>query len=226
MVASDATRDAETRKVAASNQRASFSWFTSRRVNSPKSPSQEARLANKVKTSDAMGKLPYAAAIDSEFAAASFSGGTSRGTDASFAGDHIKVRHSRTKEIAISPATVSTNGIAAVARARPTSHTIIVCRRSQRSTSTPPRGARKNPGTRRAAKTNPTAPGPPETRSATTMMARRPIQSPRLETACATQRRKNVDVPNTRQGAGGNGPDPSEVAGTNGAESLLKACPA
>ena len=67
----------------------------------------------------------------------------------------------------------------------------MVRRRSHRSTRTPPNGARKNPGSIRAAMTNPMAASlPPETRAARAMMATSPIQSPRLETTWAIQSRK------------------------------------
>lgn len=67
--------------------------------------------------------------------------------------------------------------------ARPRSQVTMVRRRSQRSTRTPPTGARKNPGSIRAAITSPTAASlPPDTLAARAMMATSPIQSPRLET--------------------------------------------
>ena len=74
---------------------------------------------------------------------------------------------------------------------RPMSQATIVRRRSHRSTSTPPTGARKNPGSIRAAMTSPIAASlPPETRAASATTATSPIQSPRLETTWAIQSRK------------------------------------
>ena len=75
--------------------------------------------------------------------------------------------------------------------ARPVSQMTMVRRRSHRSTSTPPTGARKKPGTIRAAMTRPTAAELPlDTRAARATTATSPIQSPRLETTWAIHSRK------------------------------------
>ena len=63
------------------------------------------------------------------------------------------------------------------------------------------------------------APELSETRAAIARIATSPIQSPRLETTCASQSRKNDCVPNTRHGAGGIGGS-SASGGMNGAPGL------
>ena len=107
------------------------------------------------------------------------------------AGDHSSVRISSRNEARNSPSSVSTNGSVATMADRPMSQMTIVRRRSHRSISTPPTGARKNPGTMRAAITRPTAAELPcDTRAASATTATRPIQSPRLETTWAIHSRK------------------------------------
>ena len=72
--------------------------------------------------------------------------------------------------------------------------------RSQRSTSTPATGPKKNPGTMRAAMTSETAPAPapPPMRAARMMIAEKPSQSPSDDTTCTSQRRKNSCEPKRR----------------------------
>ena len=72
------------------------------------------------------------------------------------------------------------------------SQATITLRRSNLSTITPPTVARKKPGTTRVTITRLTAaPELLETRAAIARMAMSPIQSPKLETTCASQSRKN-----------------------------------
>ena len=71
---------------------------------------------------------------------------------------------------------------------------------------TPPTVPRKKPGTTRVTITRLTAaPELFDTRAAIARMAMRPIQSPRLETTCAIQSRRNGRLSNTRHGLGGTG---------------------
>ena len=140
-----------------------------------------------------MGKVPYAAASENELAEASFSDATRLGTDASLAGDHSSVSTSSTSEATNRPQTVFTNGRVSRTRPRPTSQPTMTRRRSQRSTSTPPTEARKNPGIIRALMTRAMAASgdPFPTRAVRVRMANRPIQSPMDDTTWASQRRKN-----------------------------------
>ena len=97
------------------------------------------------------------------------------------------------------------------------SQVTITLRRSKRSITTPPTVPRKNPGTTRATMTRLTAaPELSDTRVAIARIAIRPIQSPMLDTTCASQRRKYALVPKTRQGADGTGGS-SGLAGMKGA---------
>ena len=75
--------------------------------------------------------------------------------------------------------------------------------RSQRSTSTPPTGARKMPGIMRALITSPTAASDdePPTRAASEMTATIPIQSPSDDTTCASHRRRNDGDPSSARRA-------------------------
>ena len=122
------------------------------------------------------------------------------GTDASLAGDHNMVNASRISEAMNNPRMVSTNGKVTMTTARPMSQVIINRLRSQRSTSTPAIGPKKNPGAIRAASTRLSdAPSDPEpTRMASRLMASRPNQSPVADTTWASHRRKNCDDPNMR----------------------------
>ena len=104
------------------------------------------------------------------------------------------------------PRPCSTNGRETSTTARPRSQVTITFLRSQRSTSTPPTGARKNPGTmpgahhqadgrlRRAA----ARPG-----RRWTAMATSPSQSPSAETTWASHRRKNDGEPRSWRPADG-----------------------
>ena len=93
----------------------------------------------------------------------------------------------------------------------------ITLRRSNLSMITPPTVPRKKPGTTRVTITRLTAaPELFDTRAAIARIAMRPIQSPRLETNCASHSRKNDLLPNSRHGAGGIGGS-SASRGMNGA---------
>ena len=93
-----------------------------------------------------------------------------------------------------------TNGSSAITTARPISQLTITFLRSQRSTSTPASGPKKNPGTMRAAMTSEIAPAPapPPMVAAKRMIAEKPNQSPVAETTCTSQSRKNSWLPKRR----------------------------
>src|SRR4051812_44227994 len=126
-----------------------------------------------------------------------------------------------TNETTTSCQSWSTNGSVAMRAARPRSQHTITLRRSNRSTMTPPKVARKNPGTIRTAITRLNA---AVASSAILLVswriAMKPTQSPRLEKTCASQSLKNGRVPKSRQGAGGIECS-SEEGGMNGAGSGL-----
>ncbi len=181
------------------------------------SPSTVASPASNEKMIDAIGKVPYDAASDNEFADDSCSSGTRFGTDAACAGPHNRVSTSSPSEMRSRPAIPFTNGRHTRRLARPMSQSTITLRRSNRSMITPPTVPSRKPGSTRVVMTRLTAaPELLDTRAAMARMAMRPIQSPRLETHCAVQSRKNALVPNTRHGASGRGG--SEASdGMNGA---------
>ena len=77
------------------------------------------------------------------------------------------------------------------------------------------------PGSMRATMTRPMPVPEPDTFCAIAMIARSPVQSPRLETNCAPISGMNPGVRNTRQGAGGIGTS-SGADGMNGAWSLTR----
>src|SRR5579871_5048577 len=133
--------------------------------------------------------VPYAAARLAEFAEASLSGGTRLGTDASFAGVHIRVRISSSIDARKRPHTVCTNGSTAKVKPRPMSQTTSSRLRSHRSRRLVANAPKKNPGMRRADNTTPTATSaldlPAAWASDTT--ARKPTQSPNDDTTCAVK---------------------------------------
>ena len=141
---------------------------------------------------DAIGNVPYDAASESELAAESCSPSTRFGTVAACAGPHKSVSTSRPSETSSNPGRLSMNGSARSRLARPMSQATITLRRSNLSMITPPTVPRKKPGTTRVTITRLTAaPELFETRAAIARMAMSPIQSPKLETTCASHSRKN-----------------------------------
>src|SRR5690606_1687896 len=102
----------------------------------------------------ATGMVAYAATSPRELAVVSFSGGTSSGVVASFAGDHIIVKTSRMRLAKIRPGTVRTNGINRNTPARTRSETIMTVLRLKRSTITPTNGVNSTPGAMRAVVTS------------------------------------------------------------------------
>jgi hypothetical protein len=111
---------------------------------------------------------------------------------------------------------LSQNGSTASSAARPMSHVTITALRFQRSMSAPPTGANRKPGSMRATITKPTAVAEFETRPAIAMIAKSPVQSPKLDTNCAPNSGRNPGTRNTRHGAGGIG-SRSGAGGMNGA---------
>ena len=142
------------------------------------------------------------------------------GTVASFAGPHRSVSTSMRNESTTSPSKLSKNGSSASNPARPMSQLTITTLRFHRSTSAPPNGARMKPGSIRAVITRPTAVPELETLVASARIATSPIQSPRLDTTCASQIRMNPGTRNTDR-EGGIGWS-SGWAGMNGAGSLTR----
>ena len=108
------------------------------------------------------------------------------------------------------------------------SHSTITLRRSKRSMMTPPRVPRRKPGSTRVVMTRLTAaPELSDTRAAMARIAKRPTQSPRLETTCAIQSRKKVLLPKSRHGASGSaapthGRDERRLA-VDGCSSVIRA---
>ena len=82
------------------------------------------------------------------------------------------------------------------------SHVTITTLRFHRSTSAPPSGARRKPGSMRATITRPTPVPELETLVASARIATSPIQSPRLETTCAAQMRVKPGARNTDRDGG------------------------
>ena len=85
---------------------------------------------------------------------------------------------------------LSKNGSNASSPARPMSQLTITTLRFHRSTSAPPSGASKKPGSMRATITRPTAVPEFDTFVASARIATSPIQSPRLDTNCAAEQRQ------------------------------------
>src|SRR5688572_28154170 len=104
---------------------ATNSWSTLRPASASYSPRNLAKPASAVNSAEPMGNVPYAATSDREFAVGRYFDGTSRGTDASFAGDHINVNISRSSDTTTRPGIVSTHGSVASTRPRPMSQTTI-----------------------------------------------------------------------------------------------------
>ena len=172
-------------------------------------------------TGPAIGMVPYAATSDSELAVVSLSSGTIDGTSASLDGDHMSVNSSRMKLAKISPGTVCTSGRQRNTTARETSATIMIFRRSNRSTSTPMNGARNSPGATRAVVTSAmAASGCVEMLAARDVMAKKPTQSPRAEITWTLKSAKNRCEPNTRPtqptGSAGSAPGAASLTWVRG----------
>ena len=142
------------------------------------------------------------------------------GTVASFAGPHSNVSISIVKEMRMRPQMCSQNGRIASSPARPMSHEIITTLRFQRSTSAPPIGASKNPGSMRAIITSAIAFAP--SRRVCDREDRQqadPISETRDE--LRAEERKEPRDAKTFNGAGGIGSS-SGLDGMNGACSLTR----
>ncbi len=158
-------------------------------------------MANSEKIAAPSGAEPYVVIRLSVFAAASRRAGTRFGTLASLAGFQNRLTHSIRSDAMSSQVSVPTNGMDRNNPNRRMSATTIVNRRSSRSATTPANGPRISAGSSRTISTEPMANALSEKLArnelARAVVASRPIQSPRLDRASASQSRRNCAIRRT-----------------------------
>jgi hypothetical protein len=191
------TRDtisAEARNVAVSIQSARFSWLRPRLCNGVKCvPRKLATPTSAVKTRAPSGNTPYVVKSAREFVATSNRFGTRFGTSASFAGNHTSVAISRKKVTAYKVGMLATKGTVAISAARARSDTTMALRRSMRSRSTPASGPMMNAGsTRKIIRPATARVLPGDSLFVIESSAKRPTQSPRLETDMPIHSRRKL----------------------------------